>query len=31
MIGASETLETLYSFDIGFHDADEFAETHLRE
>lgn len=28
-IGASETLETLYSFDIGFHDANKFAETHL--
>ncbi|MGP2423684.1 hypothetical protein ACTT1L_16930 [Bacillus sp. FH] len=30
-IGASETLETLYSFDLGFHDADEFEETHLRK
>ncbi|WP_158236266.1 hypothetical protein [Bacillus cereus] len=28
-IGASETLEMLYSFDLGFHDADEFEETHL--
>lgn len=28
-IGASDTLEMLYSFDIGFHDADEFEETHL--
>ncbi|PEM24403.1 hypothetical protein CN617_24525 [Bacillus wiedmannii] len=23
--------ETLYSFDIGFHDAEEFEETHQRE
>ncbi|WP_429790346.1 hypothetical protein [Bacillus wiedmannii] len=23
--------ETLYSFDLGFHDADEFEETHQRE
>ncbi|MCC2419271.1 hypothetical protein LKL86_25145 [Bacillus pacificus] len=30
-IGASETLEMLYSFDLGFHDADEFEETHQRE
>ncbi|AMR06371.1 hypothetical protein [Bacillus thuringiensis] len=30
-IGASETLETLYSFDLGFHDSYEFEETHLRE
>ncbi|MGH0427470.1 hypothetical protein [Bacillus pretiosus] len=30
-IGSSETLETLYSFDLGFHDADEFEETHLRK
>ncbi len=30
-IGVSETLEMLYSFDLGFHDADEFAETHLWE
>ncbi|MDY8166069.1 hypothetical protein [Bacillus thuringiensis] len=30
-IGASETLETLYSFNLGFHDADEFEVTHLRK
>lgn len=30
-IGASETLEKLYSFDIGFHDADELEETHLQK
>ncbi|WP_257141254.1 hypothetical protein [Bacillus toyonensis] len=30
-IGVSETLEMLYSFDIGFHDADEFEEVHLRK
>lgn len=23
--------ETLYSFDLGFHDAEEFEETHQRE
>lgn len=28
-IGASETLETLYSFDLGFHDAEEFKKTDL--
>ncbi|HDR4551278.1 hypothetical protein [Bacillus cereus] len=30
-IGASETLETLYSFDLGFHDAEEFEELYLRK
>lgn len=30
-IGASETLEMLYSFDLGFHDADEFEETRLQK
>lgn len=30
-IGASETLETLYSFNLGFHDAEEFEGTHLRK
>ncbi|MDZ4588725.1 hypothetical protein [Bacillus cereus] len=28
-IGASETLETLYSFDLGFHDAEEFKKIDL--
>ncbi|MFZ7936189.1 hypothetical protein ACO1D2_11825 [Bacillus thuringiensis] len=30
-IGASKTLETFHSFDLGFHDAEEFEEIHLRK